>query len=344
MVQSRPYEKHMDQARFTLSPLPDEEAERGVLDALNRVRRAHGLAPRSESLWRWRTRENPGGACLGVARGENGRVLAGIIGVKHRVRLEGSQASFLEIVDAFNDFEASQGLARAKSYVRLGEAFARAFGGTGPEKSSVMWGIPNRRAHRIGLAGHGHEILRSENMLGTELRRFVLGGAPDVEIEDADSFPTEVETLFERFAHGRGALLARDRTRLDWRFTRHPERRYHIAFARRRGELAGYAVLRVGDWNNLTGAILVDWCVPLEERGAASALLGWGAVRARREGATRLVANLPDKSPEWGFFQDHGFRVFGTDEYLVFRGFQKPYVMSWLFANWFYTLGDGERG
>ena len=36
-------------------------------------------------------------------------------------------------------------------------------------------------------------------------------------------------------------------------------------------------------------------------------------------------------------------RARGTDEYLVFKSFQKPYVMSWLFANWYYTQGDTQR-
>ncbi len=343
----------MPESEFTFATLPDDDAERGVLEALNRGRAAQGLEPRSAALWHWRTRENPDGACLGVARDASGRLLAAIVGVRRRAILEGRPVVFLEIADVFNDFGAGRGLLRAKTYVALGEAFARAFGGPSgagptdgaPSKTSpLMWGVPTRRAHRIGLARHGYEILRSENRLATEVRRFAPGGALGVELEDAQGFPSDIGGLFERFARGRGAILARDAARLDWRYARHPERRYRIALARRAGELAGYAVSRLGAWGGETGALLVDWCVPPEESGAASALLAWAGSLARREGATRLVLNVPDKSPEWAFFQDRGLRVFGTDEVLVFRGFRKPYVMSWLFANWFYTLGDGERG
>jgi hypothetical protein len=334
----------MRETEHTFAKLPDDEAERGVLEALNRGRVALGLEPRSEALWRWRTRANPDGACLGVARDEAGRVRAAIVGVRRAARLAEERVAFLEITDLFNDFEAGRGLARARAYVELGEGFSRAFGGAAPEKHPLMWGIPTRRAHRIGLARHGFEILRTQSRLSSEVRRFAPGGASDVELEDVERFPADAGELFERFARGRGALLERDAARLDWRYALHPERRYRIALARRAGALVGYAVCRLGAWGGESGALLVDWCVPPEERGVGSALLAWAGFLARRGGAARLVTSVPDKSPEWALFQDRGLRVSATDEVLAFRSFQKPYVMSWLFAHGFLLLGDGERG
>jgi len=49
---------------------------------------------------------------------------------------------------------------------------------------------------------------------------------------------------------------------------------------------------------------------------------------------------VPDTSPEWRLFQRLGFRVRGTRDYLCFRSFQRPAIMSWVFKNWSYTRGD----
>ena len=49
---------------------------------------------------------------------------------------------------------------------------------------------------------------------------------------------------------------------------------------------------------------------------------------------------VPDTAPEWLAFQERGFRVHGTREYLCFRSFQRPAIMSWLFKHWHYTRGD----
>ncbi len=309
--------------------------------AIDVGRAGSGLRARSEPYWRWRL-ANPDGVCAGFAR-QADRVQAAVVGVRHRARLDGEDVDWVEVVDTFNDFDAGRGLARTGAYSALCAEFARAFGGRAPEGANVFYGVPTRRAHRFELARLRSEILRSENAL-VIAPSSVTWVAPGVEVEEVDAFPDEIGGAFERFAEGRGAVQVRDAARLNWRFTAHPDRAYRIALARVGGELVGYAVYRRGSYAGHEGGVLADWMVRPEERDVMQGLLLWAGDAARSDGHDLLVTNVANRAGEFGAFQGVGFRVHGTDEYLTFRSFQKPYIMSWLFAHWYYTLGDSERG
>jgi hypothetical protein len=280
---------------------------------------------------------------MGVAR-EAGEVVAGVLALRQDVVLEGEPARFLHVVDVFNDFERGVGLRRARAYLDLCEAFRRRLGGQAPEEHPVFHGIPNRRAHRLGFARLGYEILRSENVLVADVTTHDPEPGSGIDVEEVSEFPDEIAGVFEAYRGRKGALGVRDAAWLNWRFVRHPERDYRIALARRAGELLGYAVLRRGVYAGHGGGILADWLVPMEVPHLAWELLAWAGEVSRGEGAERLLCSVPDKGPEWAAFQAMGFKAWGTDEYVVIRSFQKPYVMSWLFANWYYTLADSERG
>ncbi len=76
----------------------------------------------------------------------------------------------------------------------------------------------------------------------------------------------------------------------------------------------------------------------------ARALRGGAAQVGLELGIQRLEFGVSTWSPEYRMFQSLGFQVFDSAEYMLFRSFQKPYIMSWLFHHWHYTLGDLERG
>ncbi len=292
-------------------------------------------AVRSAENARWRYASAPDGAEVAFALDAGGRALAGIAGTRRRALLEGTEVAFLEIGDVFNDFEQRPGLARARALLAAGAAFAETFGGPAPEKCPVMYGLPDRRAHRIGLRRLEWEVLRSENELRAPLGSLPALPAPEIALEEAPRFPPEVADLFRGFAASRPAILVRDRAVLDWRYAEHPEREYAIGLARRAGELAGYAVYHEG-W-------LHDWIVPPGVASSGDALLAWAAGRARDEGRSALSVSVPDTAPEWLVFQERGFRAVGARGFFAFRSFQRPAIMSWLFKHWYYTRGDVER-
>ena len=313
-----------------------------VLAAVNRGREQAELEPRSPEEWCWWTRENPLGACVGVARGGDDAIVAAIVGVRRRVLVRGEEMLWIAVTDVFNDFGSGAGLARAKGLVALGRAYGEAFGGHAPDAHPVMYGVPNRRAHRI-MRHVGWEILRSENKLCVDPTTVAPTASTAVDVAEVKRFPDEAAATFERFAVGREALVVRDAAHLNWRFADHPRHDYRIALARGGGELRGWAVYRRAAWDGSEDGLLCDWLVSPDDGGATGELIAWAAACARDDGAARLTVNVPDKSPEWARFQDAGFRAFGTGDYLAFRSFQKPMVMSWLFERWYYTLGDTER-
>src|SRR5262245_51160785 len=212
----------------------DEEL---LLAGLEQARRAAGGVPRRElSELRWRYAAAPHGACAAFALDDHELAVAGVCATRHRVRFEGREAFWLEVGDVFNDFERGAGLVRARGLLAAGKAFAEAFGGPAPEKHPVMYGTPDRRAHRIGLRHLEWEVLRSENELVLEPHRAALPDAAGVQVAELERYPSEVERAFQVCAGERAAILVRDAAYLNWRYAGRPGPGFDLALARRGGE------------------------------------------------------------------------------------------------------------
>lgn len=310
--------------------------ERWLCAALERARAAAGGGPRrDEAELAWRYGAAPHGGVLAVARDERGVELAGLVATRRRVRFEGQELHWLELGDLWNDFARGAGLSRARPLLAAGAAFAEAFCGFAPEKHPVVYGLPNRRAHRLGLARLEWEVLRSENELGLDLARPLPAGETDVRLEELAHVPPEVDSAFLRHAEGRGALLWKDAAVLHWRHVARPGARAELALVRRASEPVGFAVHERGR--------LLELATAAGDASARLALVAWGAARARAAGAGRLTAVVPDTAPEFLALQQLGFRVGPTREFLCFRSFQRPAIMSWLFKHWSYSRADTER-
>lgn len=299
------------------------------------VRSAGGGPTRALAELRWRYGAAPHGARVAFARDGAGEVIAGIAATRHRARLEGTEVHWLEVGDLFHDFAHGRGLARARPLRAAGEAFTEAFGGFPPDKHPVLYGLPNRRAHRFGLRVLEWEVLRSENELVLDLARAPAEAGREVEVQPVERFPADVERAFEAFAAGRAAILVRDAAMLNWRYAERPGEPCTRLLARRSGEPVGWAVERAG--------LLLDWGARPDDTPTVAALLHGATASARRAGARTLAAVFPDTAPEFQLFQRLGFRVRGTREILCFRSFQRPAIMSWLFQHWSYTRGDTLR-
>jgi hypothetical protein len=271
-----------------------------------------------------------------VVTDPEGRVVSRVLGTRRQAVLDGQTVFFIEVSELYNDFDRGEGLARANNLRRCGEAFAKSFGGRAPEGHPVLYGVPDRRAHRFGLRHLRWEILRSEALLRVRPHGLCAPAAPGIEVEVVQRFPDAVGELSAQIAESRGAMLTRDALRLNQRFCERPgEVENTIAVAKRAGQIVGACVYSRG--------ALREWIGPHEAMDVAGALCTWGDERARADGRDGLAAGFPETSPEWLLFQRLGFWIHGGGAYTVFRSFHKPYIMSWLFFNWYYTPADIGR-
>jgi len=328
----------VSQSPFTIEARAFQAGDEAHLHAaLERARAGAGGTGETRTLAElaWRYAAAPHGARVAFARDDSGAPVAGLAATRHRALLEGREGFWLELGDLFNDFSRGAGLARARGLVKAGQAFAESFGGASADPHPLVYGCPNRRAHRLGLKHLEWEVLRSENQLVLALEREHQLSDATLVLEEVERFPAEVEATFRAFAEGRPALLVRDAAYLNWRYADRQGAGFARVLARRAGALVGWAVRR-DDW-------LLEWLAPPADAGLLAALLSWASAGARADGHARLAAVVPDTAPEWLVLQRLGFRVQGTREFLCFKSFQRPAIMSWLFQHWSYTRGDTLR-
>lgn len=316
--------------------------EPAILAAFNRIfaRVDPGFHPRGEAEWRWLYERNPSGRRIFLAVAEDGRVLAQYAGIPQRVRLDGEATCFSQSVDSMSDPEFRR-LAREPLFVQVGRAFDAAFGGTGPEKDTLMWGLPVPAAFRIGKKALKYELIRQQHKLSAPLARIAPSTTP-LEAEELRAVPPETDALYERLAPERRGMAVRDQAQMRWRYDENPNHRYRVAGVRRAGELAGLAVFRKGCFDLVEDALLVDWLAPAGDESVRAALLAWALAAARAEGCERLTTLFPESAPEWLAFQRLGFRVHPTRYFLVAWSFSSVHDLAWMQRHWYYTLGDTD--
>lgn len=316
--------------------------EHAILMAFNRIFAAvdPGFRPRTLSEWRWLYERNPSGRRIYLAVHEDGRVLAQYAGIPQRVRLDGEASYFSQSVDSMSDPEFRR-LAREPLFVQAGRAYDANFGGTGPEKDTLMWGFPVPAAFRIGRRALKYELIRQQHKLSAPLARIQPPGSV-LEAQELSAVPPETDELFARLAPERRGLAVRDRAQLCWRYDENPNHRYRLAGVRRAGELAGLAVYRKAAFDLVEDGLLVDWLAPAEDPDVRAALVAWVLAAARAEGCERLTTLFPETAPEWVAFQRLGLRVHATRYFLVAWSFSRRHDLAWMWRHWYYTLGDTD--
>jgi len=318
--------------------------ELGILEAFNRIfaKVDPTFAPRTLDQWRWQYLENPSGLRIQLCVTPEGRVLAQYAGLPQRMRIEGAPTFFSQSVDSLADPEFRRGLAKLPLFVQAGQAYDHLYGGVGPHKDTLMWGLPVPAAWRIGKKQLKYEYLRTQNKLVLPADGLARLGAHGIEIEERADFPPELDAFDLAFGARYACVAVRDAAQMNWRYARHPLQRYRIALARRGGALAGYAVFRKGTFDGSEDGLLCDWFAPLEDAAVRDALLGWLCRATLDSGARELTAVVPDTSDEWLILQDLGFRVRPTRYFLVGWSFSRQHSLRWLWRHWYYTLGDTD--
>ena len=331
----------------------DEEA---VLAAFNRAYAEidPNFRPRSMDVWRWRYQENPAGLRLWVAVLDDGTVIAQQGGIPIDMVHDERRVHWVQVGDTFVDPRYARALRKPGLFYRVAKPFSDTYGGPPPKEAPVHYGMPTRRAYRIGKKQMDYQAVRNQNYLAADPERLHARagarGLARIHVEEVDRFPDDVTDLFESARRGRGAIAVRDRTYLDWRFTAHPELDYSIALARRSTpgrELVGYAVSRRASFDGHVspgggpGELVCDWLVAPGEDEASRALWAWLSDRATLDGTkSDVICVLPETCPEFTAFQRAGFRVHPSGYYAVGFHYHGPYPMRWLYHHWYYTLAD----
>lgn len=295
---------------------------------------------RSPDAWRWQYAENPAGLHCFLARTEAGRVVSQFTGVPRRVRTPSGEAVFSEIVDSFTDPDYRQGLKKPGWFASTCYAFVDHFGR--PDRESIMYGLPNPMAYRVGS-----RLLGYEHFYKVELLTRKLDGSEDLEAPEggiraieADTFGPEWDGFFESRASRFGALTVRDSRYLNWRYGARPDARYErVAFLAGDGGPAGFAVLRHRWLGNPATACAEAFLDPADPSTPACLRhLEW---RARRAGSEKMQLMAAPDSPEWQGLVAMGYEPELSQFRLVARTYDRIRLpLAWLKANWYLTLGD----
>ncbi len=260
------------------------------------------FVPRTMSEWEWAYTRNPGGVRVLLAL-DGDLVVAHYAAQPYRV-LRGREAcSFGQIVDSYVHPAHRSALKRPGLYVKTAERFFERF--LSPEWDTGYWGLAIPETWRMGRRFLNYQLVRRQNFLVRDVRPVAAAPAGAREIETFDARAGE---LFARCSRDWGYAVVRDDRYLNWRFVEHPRHTYvRLAVDGRGGAIAGYAVFRLADWPAPRAGLLVDWLVPPGDLEVGATLREAVLERARREGATSLVAIFPEWSPwcarfgEWGW-------------------------------------------
>lgn len=320
---------------------PGDEA--AILDVFNRV---FPWAHRTPEEWAWEFRDNPAGLHAFLAASPRGRVVAQFAGIPRRMQIGGETRVFAEMVDSLTDPEFRQGLKKPGLFGRCVEAYVRRFGR--PDEETVMYGLPNRQAYRIGARFFGYIHLHDVRALATPTDAAAL--LPAVRDLDGgscvavDRVPDDLDELWERVRVEHPVSVIRDRRYLAWRYDAKPRGAYRrFAMRDARGRLLAYFVL-VDRWiegeikKNVTA--VVEWVVD-RRHPSTKAIAELVPRYAHEAGASEAWFVFRRMSDEWRHCAEVGYVEAATPFVLVGGTYDEALVpLDRLRAEWFFTLGD----
>lgn len=316
--------------------------EQRILPAFNRVFAAIDptFVPRTIEEWRWRYERNPAGLRIFVATTPDGEVVAHQAGLPVRLVHRGEHVVWNQIVDSFADPRHGRSLKRPGLFVICAKPFGDHYGGP-PPKDQIMYGMPVRRAYRIGKRFLGYQTVREQLALEADVAAVGRRASGGVGIEEVTRFQDEMSALFERARAPHRAIAVRDAAFLNWRFADRPGHDYRMALARTpAGRLVGYAVAAVGDFDLARSGLVVDWLVDPAAPEAGTALRGWLADWARAAGTDRVRALFPETCADFAAFQEEGYSVTETSYITAAGSYTRAFHTLRLYWDWYYTLAE----
>ena len=321
--------------------------EPGDEDAI--LRAWHKMFPwarRSLDEWNWEFRDAPLGTHCFVGVTPSGQVVSQFAGIPRRIQVGSEERVFAEMVDSFVDPEFRIGLGKHGLFRRTVDAYVAHFGR--PDRETLMYGLPNPPAYRIG----NRFLNYNDFYLVDALERAVgdastLPPAPDFaggSLTEAATIPPDADELWDRVRGNFDIATVRDRRYLEWRFVARPGVTYdRLALRDASGTLAGFVVLR-HDWlrkereRRITA--VAEWMVD-RRLPVAWTLIDAIARRAHEAGSEVVQYVFRPQSDEWKHLAEVGYHPVSTGFRLVGGTYDETVVpLSRLVSSWFITLGD----
>jgi hypothetical protein len=317
--------------------------ERAILEVFHKV---FPWATRSLDEWNWEFRDNPAGLHAFVAATPEGRVLAQFTGIPRTMKVGGETRCFAEMVDSLTDPDFRKGLKKPGLFGSCVYAYVDHFGR--PDRETVMYGLPNPQAYRIGARLFGYSHLHDVGALRWDLRE----GRPSPTqtadqggvVEEVATIPSDVDLLWSRVRGEYDVVCEKSRAYLEWRYDRKPKGSYRrFAMRDASGNLLGLWI-HVDRWiegelkKNVTA--VVEWVVD-RRHPATKAIPEVAPKFARAAGADELWFVFRPQSDEWRHCAEVGYETTATPFRFVARTYDPAVVpLERLRDGMFYVLGD----
>lgn len=176
--------------------------------------------------------------------------------------------------------------------------------------------------------------------------------ARSLAVERVDAFTEEFDRFWQNVEAGYTNILIRDRDYLDWRFIRHPTRKYTVFVARSARPdktIRGYLVARMTEVEGVPCGMIVDILAAPTPEGnkAAAAMIAAFNAHARAQGAALGLCLMLRQHPVVQALRRNGYFICPKP----FRPREFPILLHWnspgpapadLFDlnKWYLTMGD----
>lgn len=230
-----------------------------------------------------------------------------------------------------------------------------------------IYGIPNSKSHKIFVNNGFTEIgrlpllirpLKLSGYFSSPIKEIVKPlqifwrikeSKSDIElIKDRTEFNFDkiIEDLSKRIP----ILQKRDKEFFEWRYNKHPSRKYEIHVLRENKEIVGYIISRIANMNKKKIGIILDFVYDskIKNKKGPNDLVNRVLERFWDEETSLSIATCAQNSNEYKILHQSGFKKcpkFFKPEplYFIIGGINansKYYSKITNFKNWFFTLGD----
>ncbi len=204
----------------------------------------------------------------------------------------------------------------------------------------MVWGFPNENSHHGFIKRLAWADIATIPMLRL---RSSPEGHPHTEIRPLSIFDAQVDALFNQERKQFQFLTVRSARYLNWRFFRHPSRRYHAAGLYSGDSLVGYSIYKLFQTAEGKVSDIVDvFCV--QDGRIFTDLLVWTAQESFRRGVKAVNLWMNDNSPFYPAVQEMGFLPDAPHTFLCERLFSPalPAQRMAQWENWYIQMGDSD--